>query len=233
MKAPAAPPRVKICCIADEAEARLALAHGAAALGLVSAMPSGPGVIDDATIAQVATALRGEPVRSFLLTARTRAEDIAAQHAAAGTTTLQLVDHVPHAELRALRARCPGVELVQVVHVTGEAALAEALAVAPFVDALLLDSGNPAAAVKQLGGTGRTHDWALARRIRDAVFPLPLWLAGGLRVHNVAEAIATVRPHGLDLCTGVRVEGRLHAPTLLEPWTLSRKPPWARRWPWP
>jgi phosphoribosylanthranilate isomerase len=88
------------------------------------------------------------------------------------------------------------------------------LAVAPFVDALLLDSGNPAAAVKQLGGTGRTHDWALARRIRDAVFPLPLWLAGGLRVHNVAEAIATVRPHGLDLCTGVRVDGRLHAPTL-------------------
>lgn len=207
-------PRVKVCCIADEAEARLALAHGAAALGLVSAMPSGPGVIDDAVIARVAAAVRGEPVRSFLLTARTQAEAIAAQHAAAGTTTLQLVDHVPLPELQRLRARCPGVELVQVVHVTGEAALAEAVAVAPFVDALLLDSGNPHAAVRQLGGTGRTHDWALARRIRDAVFPLPQWLAGGLRVHNVAEAIATVRPHGLDLCTGVRVNGRLHAPTL-------------------
>jgi phosphoribosylanthranilate isomerase len=207
-------PRVKVCCIADEAEALLAIAHGAAALGLVSAMPSGPGVIDDATVARVATAVRGEPVRTFLLTARTRAEAIAAQHAAAGTTTLQLVDHVPLPELQRLRALCPGVELVQVVHVTGEAALAEALAVAPFVDALLLDSGNPAAAIKQLGGTGRTHDWALARRIRDAVAPLPLWLAGGLRVHNVAEAIATVQPHGLDLCTGVRVNGRLHAPTL-------------------
>ena len=207
-------PRVKVCCIADEAEARLALAHGAAALGLVSAMPSGPGVIDDAVIARVAAAVRGEPVRSFLLTARTQAEAIAAQHAAAGTTTLQLVDHVPLPELQRLRKRCHGVELVQVVHVTGEAALAEAEAVAPFVDALLLDSGNPHAAVKQLGGTGRTHDWALARRIRDAVFPLPLWLAGGLRVNNVAEAIATVRPHGLDLCTGVRVNGRLHAPTL-------------------
>lgn len=207
-------PLVKVCCIADEAEARLALAHGAAALGLVSAMPSGPGVIDDATVARVAAAVRGEPVRSFLLTARTQAEAIAAQHAAAGTTTLQLVDHVPLPELRRLRRLCPGVELVQVVHVTGEAALAEALAVAPHVDALLLDSGNPAAAIKQLGGTGRTHDWALARRIRDAVFPRPLWLAGGLRPHNVAEAITTVQPHGLDLCTGVRVNGRLHAPTL-------------------
>jgi phosphoribosylanthranilate isomerase len=207
-------PRVKICCIADEAEARLAMAHGAAALGLVSAMPSGPGVVDDATVARVAAALRGEPVRTFLLTARTRADDIAVQHADAGTTTLQLVDHVPLAELRRLRALCPGVELVQVVHVTGEAALAEAVAVAPHVDALLLDSGNPAAAIRELGGTGRTHDWTLARRIRDAVAPQPLWLAGGLRTHNVAEAIATVQPHGVDLCTGVRQGGRLHAPTL-------------------
>jgi phosphoribosylanthranilate isomerase len=207
-------PSVKICCIADVAEAEMAIAAGAAVLGLVSAMPSGPGVIDDAMVARVAAAVRtahGERIRSFLLTARTRAEDIAAQHAAARTTSLQLVDHVPAAELVRLRSLCPGVELVQVVHVTGEAALAEALAVAPLVDAILLDSGNPQAAVKELGGTGRTHDWALARRIRDAVQPLPLWLAGGLRAHNVAEAISTVAPHGLDLCNGVRTHGRLDA----------------------
>jgi phosphoribosylanthranilate isomerase len=203
------PPRVKICCIAGVDEARLAVAHGAAALGLVSAMPSGPGVVADAVIAEVAAALRGEPVETFLLTARTTAAAIAAQHAAAGTTTLQLVDQVPHAELHALRGLCPGVRLVQVIHVTGEAAVAEAEAVAPWVDAILLDSGNPLLAVKQLGGTGRTHDWRLSRRIRDAVFPLPLWLAGGLRAHNVAEAVAAVSPHGLDLCTGVRSEGRL------------------------
>jgi phosphoribosylanthranilate isomerase len=202
--------RVKVCCIADLAEARLALAHGAAALGLVSAMPSGPGVIDDATIAAVAAVAP----RTFLLTARTRAADIAAQHAAARTTTLQLVDELPPDELRALRRLCPGVELVQVVHVTGPRALRQAEQVAPWVDALLLDSGNPALAVKELGGTGRTHDWALSRRIRDAVHPLPLWLAGGLRPHNVAQAIAAVRPHGLDLCTGVRRDGRLDAALL-------------------
>ena len=210
----AAVTRVKVCCIASVDEARLAAAHGAAALGLVSAMPSGPGVIADERIAEIAAALRGQPQRTFLLTARTRAEAIAAQHAAAGTTTLQLVDHVPHAELRQLRALCPDVELVQVIHVAGAASIDEALAAAPFVDALLLDSGNPALAVKELGGTGRTHDWALSRRIRDAVFPLPLWLAGGLRVHNVGAAIAAVQPYGLDLCTGVRSEGRLDAEKL-------------------
>jgi phosphoribosylanthranilate isomerase len=202
-------PQVKICCIANLAEARRAQAAGAAAIGLVSAMPSGPGVIADAQVAAVAGALRGLALRTFLLTARTQARAIAEQHAAAGTTTLQLVDHVPAEELRRLRDLCPGVELVQVLHVTGEATLDAARAVAPLVDALLLDSGNPALAVKELGGTGRTHDWAWSRRIRDAVAPLPLWLAGGLRADNVGVAIRTVRPHGLDLCTGVRSHGQL------------------------
>lgn len=207
-------PQVKICCIASVAEALAAADAGAAALGLVSAMPSGPGVVADAVIAQVAAALRGQAVRTFLLTARTQAGAIAAQHALLGTTTLQLVDHVPHEELRRLRRACPGVELVQVIHVSGEASVDEAVAVAPLVDAVLLDSGNPALAVKELGGTGRVHDWTLSRRIRDAVHPLPLWLAGGLRAHNVAQAIAAVRPYGLDLCTGVRSEGRLDAAKL-------------------
>jgi phosphoribosylanthranilate isomerase len=202
-------PRVKVCCIASLEEARLAQAAGAAALGLVSAMPSGPGVIGDDTLAAIASALRGQAVQTFLLTARTDAEGIAAQHRAAPTTTLQLVDRVPQAELQRLRDMCPGVALVQVVHVTGPAVLDEALAVAPWVDALLLDSGNPTLAVKQLGGTGRTHDWATSRRIRDAVHPLPVWLAGGLTAHNVAQAIEVVQPYGLDLCTGVRSEGRL------------------------
>ena len=207
-------PRVKICCIASLAEARLAQAAGAAALGLVSAMPSGPGVVDDSVIASVASALRAAPLRTFLLTARTDARAIAAQHAAAGTTTLQLVDQVASDQLRLLRVLCPGVELVQVIHVTGEASVAAALAVAPWVDAVLLDSGNPALAVKQLGGTGRTHDWGLSRRIRQAVHPLPLWLAGGLHEHNVAQAIHQVQPYGLDLCSGVRSGAALDASKL-------------------
>jgi phosphoribosylanthranilate isomerase len=116
---------------------------------------------------------------------------------------------VPHDHLRRLRAHCQAVKLVQVIHVLGEHAVDEARAAAPFVDALLLDSGNPLAAVKELGGTGRRHDWATSRRIRDAVWPLPLFLAGGLRADNVAEAIATVQPHGLDLCSSVRRDGAL------------------------
>jgi phosphoribosylanthranilate isomerase len=206
-------PIVKICCIASVEEAFAAIDAGAAALGLVSAMPSGPGVIGDEAIAGIAAAVaaRAGPaaVDTFLLTARTDAEAIAEQHARARTTTLQLVDHVPAAELQRLRALRPGVKIVQVIHVSGPRSVDDARQAAPFVDALLLDSGNPHAAVKELGGTGRTHDWATSRRIRDAVWPLPLWLAGGLGPHNVLEAIATVAPHGLDLCSSVRSGGRL------------------------
>jgi phosphoribosylanthranilate isomerase len=216
------PVAVKVCCIANAEEARLAIAAGASAIGLVSAMPSGPGVISDDMAAEVAAAVaagasgtgRGTPVRTFLLTARTRSREIAAQHRHVGTSTLQLVDQVAVSELRSLRQLCPGVEIVQVIHVVGEHALAEAAAVGPWVDALLLDSGNPALAVKELGGTGRTHDWSLSARIREAIQPLPLWLAGGLRAGNVAEAVRRVAPHGVDICSGVRRDGRLDAALL-------------------
>jgi phosphoribosylanthranilate isomerase len=211
------PPRpvVKICCIASVDEARLAIGAGAHALGLVSAMPSGPGVIAEATIAGIAAVVAAEApaVQTFLLTPRQTAAGIVEQHQRCRTTTLQLVDHVPMAELARLRDALPGVRLVQVIHVTGEASVTEAHAVAPQVDAILLDSGNPALAVKQLGGTGRVHDWAISRRIREAVAAQgrPLYLAGGLNAGNVAAAVAAVQPYGLDLCSSVRVDGRLDA----------------------
>jgi phosphoribosylanthranilate isomerase len=201
-------PDVKVCCIASVAEARLAIDAGAAALGLVSAMPSGPGAIDEATIAEVAAAVSDANVATFLLTAHTDAAAIVDQHRRCRTTTLQLVDALAPRELRALRRALPRVSIVQVIHVSGPGSLDEALAAAPLVDALLLDSGNPLLAVKQLGGTGRTHDWAVSRAIREQA-GVPVWLAGGLHAGNVHDAVATVQPHGLDLCSSVRSEGRL------------------------
>ena len=199
--------RVKICCIADRDEATLAISAGADAVGLVSAMPSGPGVIGDVQIAEIARSVP-PPVATFLLTSRVDAAAIIKQHARCATAVLQLCDHVPPDELRALRASLPTVKLIQVIHVVDQASVDEALAVAPLVDALLLDSGNPRLAVKELGGTGRTHDWRLSRQIRDQC-GRPLFLAGGLTPANVAEAVASVEPFGVDLCNGVRSEGRL------------------------
>lgn len=195
-------PRVKICCIKSPAEARTALAHGADALGLVSHMPSGPGVIPEGLIAEIAASVPAGTA-TFLLTALTDPEAIIAQHRRCRTSTIQLVDALAPGAHALLRRALPGVQLVQVVHVTGENAVAEAAAVAPQVDFILLDSGNPNLAVKELGGTGRTHDWAVSRRI-VATCGRPVFLAGGLRPDNLAAAHAQVGPHGFDLCNSVR-----------------------------
>jgi phosphoribosylanthranilate isomerase len=137
------------------------------------------------------------------LTSETDPEAIIAHARRCRTNTLQLVDRVADQAYPRLRQALPGIKLVQVIHVAGGEAVVDAIAAAEHADALLLDSGQPRAAIRVLGGTGRTHDWAVSRRIVEAV-ACPVFLAGGLRSDNVAAAIAAVRPFGLDVCTGVR-----------------------------
>ncbi len=199
--------RVKICCIASVEEAALAVGHGAAALGLVGRMPSGPGVIGDALIAEIAASVP-PPIATFLLTSETEPDAIVDHVRRCGTNTVQIVDAVDPEAYRILRRAVPGVKIVQVIHVTGPEACAEAKARAPLVDALLLDSGRPRARNRELGGTGRVHDWSLSRRIVTEV-SRPVFLAGGLRPANAAAAYHEVRPFGLDICTGVRPDGHL------------------------
>ena len=200
-------PFIKICCMTSIDEAEIAMRAGASAIGLVSAMPSGAGVIDDATIREIAAAMPRR-LPTFLLTSRTDPDAIAEQVHRAGTNTVQVVDRLGAGSLERLRDLVPRVRIVQVVHVLGPESVGEAENLAHLVDAILLDSGNPSLAVKALGGTGRTHDWSVSRSIVAAV-PVPVYLAGGLRADNVRAAVETVRPAGVDVCTGVRTDGKL------------------------
>jgi phosphoribosylanthranilate isomerase len=199
--------RVKICCISSLAEARLAIAHGADALGLVGKMPSGPGVIRDEQIVEIASTIP-PPIASFLLTSEQSVGEIIAHVRRVQTNTVQIVDELQQGAYRDIRQALPHLRLVQVIHVTGEEAIEQALAVQSEVDALLLDSGNPKAAVKTLGGTGKTHNWAISRELVSRV-KIPVFLAGGLHPGNVQEAIGTIRPFGVDICSGVRTDGHL------------------------
>lgn len=205
-------PRVKICCIASVAEAWAAVEAGASALGLVSEMPSGPGVISEELIAEIVAAVP-PAVATFLLTCRQDVDEIVAQQRRTRANTLQLCDRLERGSYEELRESLPGVRVVQVIHVAGEGSVAEAAGVAPHVDAILLDSGNQSLPVKELGGTGRTHDWTLSLRIREEV-GVPVFLAGGLNASNVSEAVRRVGPFGLDVCSGVRAAGRLDAEKL-------------------
>ncbi len=200
-------PRVKICCISTVDEARLAVQYGAAALGLVGHMPSGPGVIGDELINQIARTVP-PPVATFLLTSETKPQDIIAHYNKVFTTTIQIVDELEQREYELLRKQLPNVKMVQVIHVIDDNSVQEAIEISQYVDAILLDSGNPNLSVKELGGTGRTHNWELSREIRKRIH-IPLFLAGGLNKDNVRQAIDYVEPFGLDLCSSVRTNGQL------------------------
>ncbi|SDD70879.1 phosphoribosylanthranilate isomerase [Niabella drilacis] len=200
-------PRVKICCISSVEEAGIAIEYGASALGLVGHMPSGPGVIGYELINQIARIVP-PPVSSFLLTSETKPLEIIAHYKRVNTTTIQIVDALAEREYGIIRSALPNVKLVQVIHVIDDNSVKEAVEISKYVDAVLLDSGNPNLPVKELGGTGRTHNWDLSREIRKSI-SIPLFLAGGLNKDNVKQAIEFVQPFGLDLCSGVRTNGKL------------------------
>lgn len=180
---------------------------GASAIGLVGRMPSGPGPIPDEDIYRIAGSVP-PPIATFLLTCEQTAAGIIEHHRRTHTNTIQIVDELLEREYDAVRDALPAVKLVQVIHVAGEESVEEACELAEHVDAILLDSGNPKLAVKELGGTGRRHDWSISRRIVETCGK-PVFLAGGLNAENVREAIETVGPFGVDVCSGVRIDGKL------------------------
>ena len=192
----------------------MAIDAGANAIGLVSAMPCGPGPIPEDLIAEIA-AIVPPGVSSFLLTCLQDAASIIDQQRRLRVNTIQICDRLTRGSYQEIHDALPGIKLVQVIHVTGPESVDEAIAVAPHVDAILLDSGNQSLAIKELGGTGRTHDWTLSRKIREAI-EVPLFLAGGLNPQNVAAAIREVQPFGIDVCSGLRIEGHLDPQKLSE-----------------
>jgi phosphoribosylanthranilate isomerase len=199
--------KVKICCISSIQEARDAITFGASALGLVAEMPSGPGTISDDLICQIALTIP-PPIASFLLTSRTNSQAIIDHQKAVFTNTIQIVDALQSGSYEDFRKQITAIKIVQVIHVIGEKSIDEALEISEKVDALLLDSGNPNLQVKELGGTGRTHNWAMSRKIVEQS-KIPVFLAGGLNSNNVKAAVDAVQPYGLDLCSGVRSNGNL------------------------
>jgi len=204
--------RFKICCIQNIQEAKTALSFGASAVGLVARMPSGPGPISDELIRQIAAAVP-PPVGTFLLTSRTSVDDIIEHHRITNTNAIQIVDRLSDGTYRQLKEALPAIKIVQVIHVADEGSVEEAIRISQSVDALLLDSGNPDLLVKELGGTGRVHDWRLSRRIREEV-SCPVFLAGGLNPGNARKAIETVEPYAVDVCSGVRTNGLLDSEKL-------------------
>ena len=198
---------IKICCISSIQEANLAINAGASAIGLVGHMPSGPGIISDELIAEIALSVP-KHIETFLLTSETKVDEILKHYSKVKTTTIQIVDALTKGSYIELKNALPSVKIVQVLHVLDEKSIEEAIEISNFVDTILLDSGNPNLATKELGGTGRVHNWEISKQIVKNV-QIPVFLAGGLNPLNAKNAIHQVGPYGLDVCSGVRTNGKL------------------------
>ena len=199
--------RIKICCIQNLQEAKTAIEFGASAIGLVAKMPSGPGPIPDHLIKEIAATVP-PPVGTFLLTSHTSVSDVIRHHRETNTNTIQIVDYLTDGTYRQLKEALPSVKIVQVIHVINGNSIDLAIQVSQSVDGILLDSGNPNLKIKELGGTGRVHNWKLSRKIREEAL-CPVFLAGGLNPDNVRDAIEAVEPYAVDVCSGVRSNGLL------------------------
>jgi len=199
---------IKICCISSIEEAILAISYGASAIGLVSEMPSGPGVIEDELIFKISKFAMGK-ADTFLLTSKQSSSEIIYQLSKCKTTTVQIVDELVDGTYQDIRDGIENIRIIQVVHVSDDRSVEYAILVAQSgVDGLLLDSGSPVSKKKELGGTGRTHNWILSQEIVEKV-KIPVYLAGGLNSDNVCDAIQIVKPYGVDICSGVRTNHKL------------------------
>lgn len=206
--------KVKICCISSLQEAELAIELGASAIGLVSEMPSGPGVISENLISEIATSVP-KNIDTFLLTSKQSSKEIVEQLKRCKTNTVQIVDNLVSGSYSIIRNEIPKIKIVQVLHVQNEKSIEDALKIQNSVDAILLDSGNQNLEIKELGGTGKTHNWEISKAIVEQI-KIPLYLAGGLNSQNIIEAITTVKPYGVDLCSSVRTNGKLDKQKLTE-----------------
>ena len=208
-----AAPIVQIAGVSDLAEARMLAAAGVDWLGFPLRLAvHAPDLSEDAA-ARIIRTLR-PPHAAVLITYLDRAATVVDLCRRLGVRRVQLHGPVPAAELAAIKARDPGLMVIKSLMVPaagqpappGQPAETELHTASPHVDAFILDTYDPATGAS--GATGKSHDWALSRRL-VAISPRPVLLAGGLHPANVAQAIRTVRPAGVDAHTGVEgADGR-------------------------
>jgi len=194
--------RVKICGVSRVEDALVIVEAGADAVGcLVGLDHPSPDQVSAATAKAVFSVLPPFVAR-VLVTHRTKLGEVADLVRDTGATAVQLHGEFPLVAVPALREALPYLSIVKCVHVTGEEAIAAAGAAARVADAVLLDTKVRG----RIGGTGKVHDWSISARIVESC-PRPVILAGGLNPGNVAEAIARVRPYGVDANSGTRATG--------------------------
>jgi len=188
--------RVKICGITRSCDVEAAIRYGADALGFVVGTTSSP---RNLTINTAKKLMKQVPVLNMkvAVTSSTDLKTLRKISDILHPDALQLHNH-NKTIVKSLRNQNPHLSLILTMQIDGKSTV-YAKRVSKYSDAIIADSPSNTG----MGGTGRTHDWALTSQVRDTIYPRPLILAGGLTPMNVRSAIRKVRPYGVDVSGGV------------------------------
>lgn len=205
--------KTKICGIRSKADLGVAVDANSNAVGfLVGLTHRSEDKLDPVDARQL---IRAVPpfVQPVLVTHLGHPQDIVDLASFLRVPTIQLHGEMETEAVAAVRSLAPGSSLIRALHVTGgtspDMLVRQVKDVARWVDAILLDSRT----ADRLGGTGKTHDWCVSRKIVEAS-PLPVILAGGLTAENVSNAVQTVGPYGVDVNSGVETANGDKSPHL-------------------
>jgi phosphoribosylanthranilate isomerase len=179
------PTLVKICGITNREDAHAAIDSGADLLGFIAVQES-PRFVAAAAFQRIRDVL---PDGFPLVVVAKRAADAAKYHA-------PIVQYYEESGLD--DGLDEGTKRIRVVRIRDEAGLEEARQAQSGVHAILLDSFH----VSMLGGSGTTFEWSIAKSL-PADIEKPVILAGGLNPKNVPQALTEVRPHAVDVSSGV------------------------------
>lgn len=194
--------KVKICGNTNRKDALAAAKLGADFVGAIVEVPVDTPRKVTAQEAKEILADFSTPIGKVIVIVPRTIEEAAALYEEIRPDFVQLHGSEDVQFVRELRSLIP-CNIIKTIHVRSEATINEAKRFSKYSDALLLDTPS-----EQLGGSGRTHDWVLSRKIVEAA-GIPVILAGGLTPENVAEAIRSVRPYAVDVSSGVeKKEGK-------------------------
>ena len=191
--------RVKICGIKSIEDARAAYEAGADELGFHVALDGGRSPLTPESAAEMIRMLPGG-VSSVVVTSATQPAQLIEIAKKTGANVLQLYGDATPEQVRAVKAELPNIVIWKVLNVSDDSSIAKAKEYEGAADAIALDTLNKETGAR--GGSGKTHDWNISKRVVESV-SVPVVLAGGLTPENVAEAIATVSPAGVDVNSGV------------------------------
>ncbi|HDS45870.1 MAG TPA: phosphoribosylanthranilate isomerase [Methanomicrobia archaeon] len=188
---------VKICGVTNAEDARLVLESGADLLGMIVDVPvASPRKISLDSAVEIAHALNNEIDLVAVMMPRT-VQEVERIVRRLEPVAVQLHGFESNAFLHAVRTAVPDVKVIKTVHLDEIGAIHGGLPEPEYLDFLLLDTVS-----HQLGGTGKTHNWATSARLVEES-TVPVLLSGGLSPSNVRDAIRAVKPYGVDVASGV------------------------------